>query len=114
MFVSANLVELAKLAQSVITQDVISGSKVWKLNEHTRHALRTAMFGRAKPSYDVTDASAQEQGKLLGEFTGTVAGPMIELLPPDTAAFAVLMLYEEFVKAVFIQPLLEEELGGEG
>jgi hypothetical protein len=114
MFASVNLAELAALARSVITQDVISGSKVWKLDAHARRAIRVAMFGRAKPACDVAGASAQEQSEVLSEFTSTVAGPLITRLPPDTAALAVLMLYEEFVKAVFIQPLSEDELGGEG
>ncbi len=114
MFALANVVELARIAQSVISQDVVSGSKVWRLNEQSRYDLRLAMFGRAKPDCDMIDVSPQDQSDLLSEFTETVAGPIIELLPPHTAALAALMLYEEFVKAVFIQPLTEEEVGGEG
>ena len=114
MFESANLVELAKIAQSVITPEVVAGSKVWKLNEQSRHNIRVAMFGRGNPDLGMADASVQEQNALLTDFTRVVAGPLIELLPPHSAAFAVLMLYEEFVKAVFIQPVLEAEIGGEG
>ena len=114
MFESANLAELAKIAQSVITPAVLAGSKAWKLSAQQRLTVRVAMFGHGRPDSGLTDASAEDQSDLLSAFTKRVAGPIIEQLPPHTAAFAVLMLYEEFVKAVFIQPALEADVGNEG
>ena len=49
---------------------------------------------------------------LLSQFTKKVAGPIIEALPPHTASWAVLMLYEEFVDAVFIGTVWEPDVGG--
>ena len=73
-------------------------------------------FSRPSTTRDngLTDTSAEDQSDLLSAFSKRVAGPLIELLPPHTAAFAVLMLYEEFVQAVFIQPALEADVGNEG
>ena len=114
MFESANLAELAKIAQRVITPAVLAGSKACKLSEQDRHDIRVAMFGHERPDNGLTDTSAEDQSDLLSAFSKRVAGPLIELLPPHTAAFAVLMLYEEFVQAVFIQPALEADVGNEG
>jgi hypothetical protein len=112
MFESANLVELAKLAESVITPEVVSEGKMWQLNDNLRHKIRLAMFGPGKPSCGSADLSVAERKELLSQFTKMVAGPIIESLPIYTAAWAVLMLYEEFVDAVLIQPLWEADLGG--
>jgi hypothetical protein len=114
MFESANLKELAKVVQGVITPEVVSEGKMWKLNNNQRHKVRLAMFGPGKPSGGSADLSLWEQKEVLSQFTKKVAGPIIESLPPYTAAWAVLMLYEEFVDAVLIQPLCEADVGGGG
>ena len=114
MFESVNLVALANIAQSVVTPEVAAGAKAWRVDDHQRHRLHHALFNRGKPGPDVEGASSEEQSTLLSQFTTCVAGPLIELLPPTVAPFAVLMLYEEFVKAVFIQSVLQVETGGEG
>ena len=112
MFETANLEELAKLLQSVITPQVVADGKMWKLNDQTRHKIRLAMFGRGRPNNSMANVSAAEQSEMLDQFTAKVAGPMIERLPPHTAAWGVLMLYEEFVNAVFVHPFWESEVGG--
>ncbi len=114
MFAAANLKELAHVAQTVITPEVVSGGDVWHVDEPTRHAIRVALFGRARPDLRTAETAAQDQNAVLRAFTATVAGPLIARLPADVGAFAMLMLYEEFVKAVFIQAVLEAEIGGEG
>ena len=112
MFESANLEELAKLLQSVITPQVVGDGKMWKLTDPTRHKIRLAMFGRGRPSNSLNADSPAKQSELLSQFTAKVAGPMIERLPPHTAAWGVLMLYEEFVNVVFVNPFWESEVGG--
>ena len=114
MFAAANLPELARIARAVITPDVVAGAQVWKVDDKTRHDIRVALFGRAKPVFKTSDPTTRDQNTLLSDFTATVAGPLIAQLPADVGAFAMLMLYEEFVKAVFIQSVLEAEVGGEG
>ena len=112
MFESANLEELAKIVQSVITPEVVSEAKMWKLTDHQRHKIRLAMFGPGSPNVGVAEVSGPDQKVLLSQFTKKVAGPIIEALPPHTAAWAVLMLYEEFVDAVFIGTVWEPDVGG--
>jgi hypothetical protein len=112
MFESVNLEELAKVVQSVITPEVVSEGKTWKLNDNLRHRIRLAIFGSGRPTSGLADASAPEQKEMLSQFTNRIAGPIIESLPPHTAALAALMLYEEFVDMVFIQPVLEADVGG--
>ena len=112
MFESANLEELAKVVQGVITPEVVSEARMWELNDHLRHKIRLAMFGPGSPNRGNADISVAEQKELLSQFSKMVAGPIIESLPPYTAAWAVLMLYEEFVDAVFIDPAWEPDLGG--
>jgi hypothetical protein len=114
MFESVNLAALANIAQSVITPEVATGTKAWRVDSHQRHRLYHALFPRGKPGPDVEGASPEDQNALLSQFTACVASPLIEFLPPAIAPFAVLMLYEEFVKAVFIQSVLQVETGGEG
>src|SRR5687767_12863385 len=111
MFETVNLAALADIAQSVISSEVAAGTKPWRVDDRQRQRLYHALFNRGKPDPHVADATPEEQTALLGQFTTHVAGPLIELLPPTTAAFAVLMLYEEFVRAVFIQPMLRAETG---
>lgn len=112
MFEATNLDSLAELVQSVITPDVVAQGKMSKLNDQQRHKIHLALFGPEKPS--ATDASIAEQKEMVSQFTTRIAGPIIEALPTDIAAFAVLMLYEEFVNAVFIQPVVEADVGGLG
>ena len=112
MFESVNLKELAKVVQSVITPEVVSEGGTWRLNERLRHKIHFAMFGPGRPNGGIFDMSTLEQRELLSQFTEMVAGPIIESLPPDTGAWAAVMLYEEFVDAVFIQPLCEADAGG--
>jgi hypothetical protein len=112
MFESVNLVELAKVVKSVITPEVVSEGKMWTLNDQQRHKIRLAMFGPGRPNGGIADGSPEEQRELLSEFTSRVAGPIIEALPPHTAAWAMLMLYEEFVDAVFVQAVMEADVGG--
>lgn len=111
MFESANLPELARLAQSVITAKVVSGSKSWHLNDDIRQKIRAALFGRHKPDSAVAVIPPHEQKELLDQFSQCVAAPVIQLLPAETAAFAVLVLYEEFVNTVFIDPVMESDVG---
>src|SRR6267154_1033256 len=99
MFESANLEELARVVQRVITPEVVSDGKPWELNDQLRREIRLAMFGRGRPSGGNVAVSLAEQKELLGQFTKMVAGPIIGSLSPHTAAWAVLMLYEEFVDA---------------
>jgi hypothetical protein len=112
MFEQANLQELAKVVQGVITPEVVTDGKMWKLNDQVRHKIHLAMLGPGWRNGRIADASAPEQRELLSQFSKVVAGPIIELLPAHTAAFAVLMLYEEFVNAVFINPVWEADVGG--
>ena len=112
MFKSVNSEELAKIVQTVITPDLVAEGKMWKLNDHLRHKIRMAMFGPGWPNGRIADASVLEQREMLSQFTKMVAAPIISALPKHTAAFAVLMLYEEFVNAVFIQPVWEADVGG--
>ena len=112
MFESANLEELAKIVQIVITPEVVSEAEMWKLNDQLRHKIRLAMFGPGRPNGGIAAVSAPEQRELMSQFSKMVAGPIIEALPPHTAAWAVLMLYEEFVDAVFVHPDGEAEVGG--
>jgi hypothetical protein len=77
---------------------------MWKMNGDLRRKIRRAMFGPGSPYGGPDDISAMEQSDLLSQFSKKVAGPIIETLPPHTAAWAVLMLYEEFVDAVFVHP----------
>jgi hypothetical protein len=112
MFESTNLPELAKLAQGIIATQGTSRSKPWNLTDDVHRRIHAAMFGRGVPDRHIADASAQEQKGLLNLFTQNVAGPIIELLPSDIAAFAVLLLYEEFVNGVFIDPMMEADIGG--
>ena len=113
MFKFANLEELAKVVQRVITPEVVSGGTIRKLNDDQRRKIRLAMFAPGSFHGRIASASVPEQRELLSQFTNMVAGPISELLPPSTAAFAVLVLYEEFVNAVFIQPVWEADVGGE-
>ena len=112
MFESVNVLELAKVVQGVITPEVVSEGKIWRLNDNLRHKIRLAMFGPGRPNGGSADVSVPEQQELLSQFSKMVAGPIIELLPPDTAAWAVVMLYEEFVNEVFVHPLCEADVGG--
>jgi hypothetical protein len=112
MFESANLLELTKIVKSLITPEVVAKANMPKLNGPLRHKIRLAMFGPGRPNGGVADFSVAEQREMLSEFTKKVAGPIIEALPANAAAFAVLMLYEEFVDAVFIRPVWEADVGG--
>ena len=112
MFESANLQELVKAVQVAITPEVIGEGKMWKLNDQLRHKIRLAMFGPGRPGSGFADVSVAEQRERLSQFTKMVAGPIIESLPPDTAAWAVVLLYEEFVDAVFVHPVRDADLGG--
>jgi hypothetical protein len=71
------------------------------------------MFGPGWPNGRIADSTVPEQRDVVSQFTKMVAGPIIDLLPTYTAAFAVLMLYEEFVNAVFIHAVWED-VGGRG
>ena len=112
MLESTNLKELAKVVQSVITPETVAETKMWKINDSLRHKLRLAMFGPGRPNGGMTDVSVTEQRELLSQFTQMVAGPIMEWLPPNIAAYGVLLLYEEFVNAVFIHPTCEADVGG--
>lgn len=113
MFNTANLDELRRITQGVITQEAVEEGKTWKLDDHQRRQIRRAMFGPGKPNSGNGHRSVREQREMLNQFTKMVVDPIIESLPQDIAACAVLVLYEEFVDAVFIQPSWEEE-GGAG
>lgn len=112
MFDSVNRQELARLVQSVITTEVVSDGKLWKLDEPLRRKIRNAMFGPGRPRPGAAEVSPTDQREMLSQFNQRVAGPMIEALPPHTAAWAVLMLYEEFVDAVFVLPYCGADIGG--
>jgi len=81
MFESTNLPELAHLAQSVITANVISGSRGWRLTDDVRRKIRVSMFGRHKPDSAVAGIPPHEQKELLEQFASCVAAPVIQLLP---------------------------------
>jgi hypothetical protein len=112
MFESVNVRELAKIVQSVITTEAVSEGKIWRMNDHLRHKIRLAMFGPGRPNGGSVEVSMRDQRELLSQFSKMIAGPIIEALPADTAARAVVMLYEEFVDAVFVRPLCEADVGG--
>jgi hypothetical protein len=114
MFESANLQELGSLTRSVITPQVVEEGKTWNLDDQLRRKIRLAMFGSRRPRADHSAVSVPEQRELLREFTKRVVEPIVASFPPHTAAWAVLMLYQEFVDAVFIQPLWESDVGGGG
>ena len=69
------------------------------------------MFGPGNTNGGLAAIAVLDQKEMLSQFTKRVAGPIIQSLPPHTAAWAVLMLYEEFVDAVFIHPV-EADVGG--
>src|SRR5260370_23392596 len=112
MFESANMEELAKVVHSVITPEVVADGKMWKLNEQLRHKIRLAMFGPGRPNGGNAVVAVADQKELMSQFTTRIAGPIIESLPPHTSAWAVLMLYEEFVNAVFLHPVWDADVGG--
>jgi hypothetical protein len=111
MFATVNLNEIRKIAHAVITEDTVARGRPWKLDNQQRKRIRVAMFGASRPKGKYGALSPIEQKELTGEFTKSVINPLLESLPQDVAAWAALVLYEEFVDAVFIQPLQEDEAG---
>ena len=111
MFELANLGELEKLTMSIITPQVVHEGQVCCLDDPMRRKIRHAMFGARGPK---SGRSVLEQRELLGQFTKEIVEPILESLPPQAAPTAVLILYQEFVDAVFIQPIWEGDVGGTG
>ena len=112
MFESANLQELTKVTLSILTPQVIEQGKSWRIDGDQRRKIRQAMFGtRAARSAPAGD-SVPEQREALNQFTTRVVEPIIAALPAAASPLAVLILYQEFVDAVFIQPLWDADVGG--
>jgi hypothetical protein len=112
MFDHANPESLVKVVRSVITPEVVSEGKYWELNDRQRHDIHLAMFGPGAPSVTNAQTSPHEKKELQRQFTETVARPLMRALPPHTAAWGVLMLYHEFVDAVYVRPIWEADIGG--
>jgi hypothetical protein len=112
MFDHANPESLVKVVRSVITSDVVSEGKYWELDDRQRQDIHLAMFGPGTPSVGNPHASLPEQKEAQREFTEKVARPVLRALPPHTGAWGVLLLYHEFVDAVYIRPVWEADIGG--
>ncbi len=112
MFEQVNVEELEKIVRGVITPEVVTEGNLWHLNDGLRGRIRRAMFGPGRPTGGIANLSATEQRAVTNMFTKKVASPLIDSLPAHTSAWAVLMLYDEFVNAVFIQPEWDGDIGG--
>ena len=111
MFESANLKELESLTMGLLTPQVVHEGQMWNLDDPTRRKIRHAMFGSRGPNRGRT---VLEQRELLNQFTKMIVEPIMDSFPPAAAPTAVLILYQEFVDAVFIQPIWEGDVGGAG
>lgn len=111
MFDSANLKELEAITLGLITPQVVEDGNIGNLDDPTRRKIRHAMFGARGPN---RGRSVLEQRELLNQFTKMIVEPILESFPPAAAPTAVLILYQEFVDAVFIQPIWEGDVGGAG
>jgi hypothetical protein len=103
---------LRRIVGGIITQDAVDQGRTWKLTNHQRQKIRHAIFGAGMAGSADGELSPTDRKELFSEFTKKVVDPLIETLPKEIAAWAVLMVYEEFVDAVFIQPFWEKDIGG--
>jgi hypothetical protein len=114
MFEFTNLEELKRLTLSILTPQVIEKGKSWTLESEMQRKIRHALFGARGATIGLASASIPEQREVLSQFTNEVVEPIIASLPAAASPLAVLILYQEFVDAVFIQPLWEADVGGAG
>jgi len=112
MFDHANPESLVKVVRSVITPEVVLDGKHWELSDRQRNDVRVAMFGPGAPSVTNAQTSSAEHKELQRQFSETVARPLMRALPAHTAAWGVLMLYHEFVDAVYVRHVWEADFGG--
>lgn len=114
MFEHVNHQDLEKVTMSVITPQVVEEGRPWTITPDVRRRIRHAMFGARGTGGGLADAPVAEQRELLSQFTKMVVEPIVASLPATVSPWAVLILYQEFVDAVFIQPLWDGDVGGAG